>query len=156
MQLHINGWQQHLSFSAAHLIPHHAQCGILHGHTYVISCTLTGSVQKQTDMLIDFTEIKRHLRSIIDTLDHRVLLPQQHPAVHWQKEIIQITLDKKSYKLPTQDCILLPIPSTTAEHLATYILNEFIMRLSKNHGLETITLTVDEGLGQGATIAHQF
>ncbi len=135
MQLHINGWQQHLSFSAAHLIPHHAQ---------------------QTDMLMDFTEIKHHLKSISDTLDHRVLLPEHNPAVHKHTEFIQIDLDKKSYRLPSQDCILLPISSTTAEHLATYILNEFMKRLSNNHELETITITVDEGLGQGATITHQF
>ena len=151
MQLHIDGWKQHLCFSAAHILPHHKKCGILHGHTYVISLNIKGTPDPHTHMLIDFTDLKKILKTLIEPLDHTILIPQQHPSLQIKHSEITITTHNKTYTLPKNDCTILPIPSTTVEHLSTYLLTQLLPKLPKNHNLDYISLQIDEGLGQSAT-----
>ena len=151
MHIHIDGWKQHLCFSAAHYIPQHHRCSILHGHTYVISCTIYGTPDPNTQMIIDFNTLKKILRKLLEPLDHHILIPDQHSSVTKKNHHIIINNNDKTYTIPEQDCILLPIISTTAEHLARYLLHQLIKQLSDPHNIQKINLQIDEGLGQSAT-----
>jgi 6-pyruvoyltetrahydropterin/6-carboxytetrahydropterin synthase len=156
MDLHIDGWKQHLCFSSAHFIPNHHKCGILHGHTYVISCTIQGTPDSSTHMIIDFSTLKNILHQLIEPLDHHILIPESHPMITKSTTEITIKNNNKTYQLPIEDCILLPIPSTTVEHLTEYILKKLSEQLTSNKNIKKISLQIDEGLGQSATVEHNL
>ena len=156
MQLNIDGWKQHICFSAAHFLPQHQKCSILHGHTYVVSCTIHGKPDPDTHMIIDFSKLKQHLKDVTEPLDHHILIPEQHPSVERKPKETIIKTTTKTYIFPTQDCIFLPIPSTTAEHLAHYLLTNLIKDLPQKNNLQKISIQIDEGLGQSATAEYNF
>ncbi len=62
-------------FDAAHKLPKYkGKCKNLHGHRYKLQVVLSGKVNKQTGMIIDFLELKSIVnKSIIDILDHNYL-----------------------------------------------------------------------------------
>ena len=74
MRLEIDGEHTNVKFSACHFIAGHEKCGRLHGHTYVVSLRINGDIGEK-GMVMDFVQIKRGLRSIVDDLDHRVIIP---------------------------------------------------------------------------------
>ena len=57
---------------SAHCIPHHETCNEMHGHTYTIELRVEGEKGKG-GMVIDFIELKKILRGVLDDYDHRVL-----------------------------------------------------------------------------------
>ncbi len=58
-------------FDSSHYIPGHGKCGKMHGHTYRVEVEVEGELKG--GMVIDFADLKRALREVIDELDHRVL-----------------------------------------------------------------------------------
>jgi len=59
------------SFSAAHYLPGHPKCGIIHGHNYKVRVELEGP--EDAEMLVDFGIVKKHLNDILKDLDHEML-----------------------------------------------------------------------------------
>ena len=152
--LYIDGWKANLRFSSAHIIPEYDKCGRLHGHTYAVHVKIVGTPD-QNGIIIDFSLLKTRLREIVHTLDHKVLIPANHPNVEVKKttKMIQLTSLGKTYQFPTSDCLLLPIKSTSAEHLSLYILEEMIQDFKKMKNISEIEVGVDEGYGQGARVS---
>lgn len=63
-------------FEAAHYltgVPEGHQCANMHGHSYRVIVGLAGSVNPKTGFVLDFAEIKREVKPLIDQLDHSVL-----------------------------------------------------------------------------------
>ena len=62
-------------FSAAHALRHYrGKCENLHGHNFSVEAVVQGEVlTPDTELLVDFSLIKQDLKSVLDTLDHRVL-----------------------------------------------------------------------------------
>ena len=63
-------------FDAAHSLTGVAEthkCRRLHGHSYKVDIHVVGTVDKHTGMVIDFAEIFRVVKPILDQLDHRLL-----------------------------------------------------------------------------------
>ncbi len=61
-------------FAAAHQLQMVTKkCENLHGHNWRVEAYLSGQELNAAGVLMDFTEIKQHLSSIIDTLDHKFL-----------------------------------------------------------------------------------
>ena len=62
------------SFSAAHFLQdYHGKCERLHGHNYKVFAHAKGSRLDPGGMLLDFSELKKALRSVCEELDHRNL-----------------------------------------------------------------------------------
>lgn len=62
------------NFSSAHCLRgYKGKCENLHGHNWKIIATFCGTKLDNTGMLIDFTDIKKHLDKIILYLDHKFL-----------------------------------------------------------------------------------
>jgi len=62
------------SFAAAHALRgYHGKCEKLHGHNYKVEVTLAGEQLDPTGLLVDFAELKRALRIVVERLDHRLL-----------------------------------------------------------------------------------
>ncbi|GHT51310.1 6-carboxy-5,6,7,8-tetrahydropterin synthase [Endomicrobiia bacterium] len=62
------------SFSSAHCLrEYRGRCENLHGHNWKIKVTFYGTELNSQGMLIDFSDIKKHLDKIISYLDHKFL-----------------------------------------------------------------------------------
>lgn len=155
--IYIDGWKANLRFSSAHIIPEYEKCGRLHGHTYAIHAKIVGSPD-ENGIIIDFSLLKKKLRYIVHYLDHKILIPANHPNVLVKKttKTIQLTSLGKSYQFPTSDCLLLPIKSTSAEHLSLYILEEIVKEFKHLDNITEIEVGVDEGFGQGARVSTEM
>jgi len=147
--IEIDGWKSKVKFSSAHLLPGHKKCSILHGHTYAIHAKFYGEKDRQ-DFVIDFSIVKSLLRKIADQLDHRILIPKTNMNVKIDDKEIHIIFDDKKYVFPKNDCVLLPMDSTTAENLSEFILNELVKELDIPNNVKKLKIGVNEGFGQGA------
>lgn len=62
------------SFAAAHrLVGSGGKCENLHGHNFKVELTVGGDDLDDSGMLMDFTDLKKTLKSILSDLDHRDL-----------------------------------------------------------------------------------
>jgi len=152
MFVELDGWRAKLRFSACHFIPGHPTCGCLHGHTFAVSVRLSG--EPQDEFVIDFIELKGMVRSICDSLDHRILIAAQDPRLNitlGERECEVVVRDtKKRYVLPREDVVVLPLSSVSSEALCVYIANLLKERLSHMPNITEVLVRVDEGVGQGA------
>lgn len=63
-------------YEAAHWlpgVPEGHQCGRMHGHSYVLTISVTGQVDPVTGFVIDFADIKKATTPLLDVLDHHVI-----------------------------------------------------------------------------------
>jgi 6-pyruvoyltetrahydropterin/6-carboxytetrahydropterin synthase len=152
LEVKIDGWQKGIRFSSAHTTPELGKCERLHGHTYAVHCIISGE-QNPKGIVYDFVDITRALREIADDIDHLVLVPTKGaPRIQVEEkgEFVHMTVLGRKYMFPRDDCALLPIPSSTAENLCIYYLNELVKRAKPPKEILSIKLGIDEGYGQGA------
>ncbi len=67
---------QQFVFDASHQLTHLPKdhpCHNLHGHTYAVVVEVAGEVDNDSGFLIDYREIYRVVKPLIDQLDHRHL-----------------------------------------------------------------------------------
>ena len=153
----IDGWKSNIRFSSAHIIPEYEKCGRLHGHTYAIHIKLIGKPDNK-GIIVDFTAIKNALRKVANVLDHKVLVPEKNNVAKIEKgkKKVKIVSLGKEYVFPIEDCVFLPIVSTSAENLAAYILEQISSKVNLPKNVEAIEIGVDEGFGQGARISRNL
>ena len=149
--LTIDGWRTGIKFSSCHMIPHHAKCSRLHGHTYVVHLKIEGYAD-ENGFLMDFSLIKETLKRIANKLDHRVLLPAKNPYLKLELEGERVVVNymKKHYVFPSEDVLILNITTLTAECLSQYIVEEFLRLAVIPDNIVRVSAGVDEGPGQGA------
>ena len=63
------------SFAGAHHLPKHpGKCKNLHGHEWKLEVTISGQIDAETGMIIDFSDLKKIVNeNVIDKLDHSYL-----------------------------------------------------------------------------------
>jgi hypothetical protein len=66
------------------------------------------------------------------------------------KDPVEFSIGSKEYKIPRKDCCLLPLPSTSAEELAEYLAGKLFQALRPEGDIESVSVCVNEGIGQGA------
>jgi len=152
--IEIDGWQTNIRFSSAHVIPEYEKCGRLHGHTYAIHAKIWGKRDKN-GIVVDFSVIKNVLRKIAKELDHRVIIPKEYDGVKIKEESVELENNGKKYVFPKEDCVILPINSSSAENLAEYVLQRVLNEISTK-GMKEIEIGVDEGFGQGARLRRKL
>ena len=155
--IYLDGWKTKTRFSSAHIIPEYEKCGRLHGHTYAVHTRIHG-IPDSKGIIIDFSILKETLNKVIKPLDHRILIPKNSKVVKIDedKNNIRLTFNDKEYLFPMNDCLLLPIESTSAETLSMYILNQILLKNIFNNNIKKIEICVDEGYGQGAWISKEI
>ncbi|MGC8565524.1 MAG: 6-pyruvoyl trahydropterin synthase family protein [Thermoplasmata archaeon] len=151
MILEINGWEVNIKFSASHFIPYHGKCSRLHGHDYGIRIRIDGDMNED-HMVIDFIELKNALRSIVEELDHHVLVPKKSSimSVEEIEARVMVSFDDKEYIFPVEDVYYVDVEVATAEELSKYILDKLLKKLKIPENIKRIELCLDEGMGQGA------
>jgi 6-pyruvoyltetrahydropterin/6-carboxytetrahydropterin synthase len=143
--------KENLVFSAAHFITYAGNiCERLHGHNYQVAVCVQGPLD-ENQYVVDFIALRDTLQSLIAELDHRMLLPSQHPQIRvtaFDTEVL-VTFEDRRWVFPRGDCVVLPLANTTAELLARYLGQRLAAALSaRTPGLERIRVVVDENRGQ--------
>ena len=149
--------KDYLVFASAHFITFRGhQCESLHGHNYRVGVMVEGDVDAECLFVLDFSVLKRIVRSLADEIDHKVLLPTENPKLAFRTDGEMLHVDyfgKPTYVFPRSDCALLPIQNSTAEMLAQYLALRLRTELAKEgHAhLKLLELEVEESFGQSAT-----
>ena len=146
--------KEDLVFAAAHFITFAGhRCEKLHGHNYRASLVVEGGLEPDSWFVVDFSAVKKVMRSLTAELDHRVLLPRDNPALTISQHDGSVRVafaGQPRYVFPTGDCVILPIPNTTVEMLAQYLAGRVRAELRFAH-LRTIEVEVEENFGQSAS-----
>jgi 6-pyruvoyltetrahydropterin/6-carboxytetrahydropterin synthase len=62
------------TFAAGHALRHYkGKCENVHGHNYRVQVTAEGERLNSIGLLVDFVELKRVVRQIVDRLDHQFI-----------------------------------------------------------------------------------
>jgi len=151
---HIRISKDFLVFSAAHFITYSGDvCERLHGHNYRVAAEVYGPLDAN-HYVIDFIAVRDALKSLVDELDHRVLLPSEHPLIKVTagEHEVEARFRERRWVFPRGDCVLLPVANTTAELVARYLAQRLAeqLRARGGPGPEHVRLEVDECFGQAA------
>lgn len=144
--------KERLVFSAAHFITYDGDtCEPLHGHNYHVAAEIRGELD-ENQYVIDFIFLRDALQSIVDGLDHKMLLPTTHPTISVKSDSgeIEVTHADRRWIFPEQDCVLLSLANTTAELLANHIGQELLAKLKEKSDTSPkfLKISVDECDGQ--------
>lgn len=121
-----------ITFDAGHRLMHHkGLCRNLHGHTYHLSLSIEGGVNKETGMVIDFKDLKSAIVSVVDQLDHAMILNSE------DKKHIDFVVD-----LGHKFVLIKGEP--TAENIALFIKEEIYHSLTEYFGRNEIIVTLKE------------
>jgi 6-pyruvoyltetrahydropterin/6-carboxytetrahydropterin synthase len=150
----VNVSKDYLVFASSHFITYGGgKCEPLHGHNYRAGVTLWGELDQHA-LVYDFVTLKREMLAILEPLDHRMLLPTGNPnlSIAAGDGKIEVRTDSARYVFPEADVTVLPIPNTTAELIATWILDRLVERLDPKGvgGIRQIEVEVEESFGQSA------
>lgn len=151
-KFHIRVTKDYLVFSAAHFITFSGNiCERLHGHNYRVAAEVAGPLD-ENHYVVDFIAVRDALQKIVTELDHYMLLPTQHPliCVRADEKSVEVTFEDRRWVFPRGDCVLLPVPNTTAEKLAEYLGRRLLDDLQARIGSRPsdVCVEVDECNGQ--------
>src|SRR5919202_1631294 len=117
--------KDYLVFASAHFITFRGhQCETLHGHNYRVGVAVEGAVDSECLFVLDFSVLKQITRQLVDTIDHKVLLPTLNPKLTFREGGDGVAVNYFAHRpffFPRRDCALIPIPNSTAEMLAQYL-----------------------------------
>ena len=131
-----------VKFSASHFLKEPFQCSRLHGHNYYVSVEVEASLDENY-FVVNFIELKDKIKTIAQSLDHRVMIPELSSDLTITKtseSIEVVTSTNKCYVFPKIDVILLPLPATTSELLAKFIHD----KLKEIYSDKRITVKLEE------------
>jgi len=92
-------------FSAAHFLSHYrGKCENLHGHNYRVRLWVRGEKLDEGGMLVDFSLLKKHLKEVLELLDHSNLndneIFQNDPSA---ERIARFVFERVKVKLPANE-----------------------------------------------------
>lgn len=142
-------------FSSAHFVVGEKFIETLHGHNYKILINIYGN-QDEENMILNFYDIKKVLKPIVDKLDHKILIPKYNKqleiTVSGEQVIVKVPKYDKEYEFPKLDVIMLPISNTTVEEISRYLAEKLMWNNEiKKENIDQVTVTVFEYEGQGVT-----
>lgn len=146
--------KDHLVFSAGHFITFNGNvCERLHGHNWRVAVEVEGGLD-ENGYVFDFIALRDAAQHLVALLDHRMLLPTQHPTIAISADDVEITarFEQKRWVFPREDCVLLPIANTTAELIARWFAQQLVetLRRQPGHQVDTLRVDIEENFGQWA------
>ncbi|MSR56297.1 MAG: 6-pyruvoyl tetrahydropterin synthase family protein [Planctomycetaceae bacterium] len=146
--------KDHLVFSAAHFITYNGDvCERLHGHNWRVAVEVAGPLD-ENHYVFDFIALRDAVQALVNELDHRMLLPTQHAAIRVEagSKEVEVRFVDRRWVFPREDCVLLPIPNTTAERLAWWLGRRLIEQLPPEGRirLSELQVEIEENFGQWA------
>jgi len=146
-------------FAAGHFITLTDElCEPVHGHNWTVGVDVEGPPGPH-GMVIDFIALRDAVSAIVAGLDHKMLLPTGNrflavstaPGPLGGGEVT-VTFADRRWVFPAAECVLLPVPNTTAEWIATWIGRQLAESLAAARcpPAGRLRVEVDECLGQSA------
>lgn len=158
--------KDHLVFSAGHFITFNGNvCERLHGHNWRVAIEVEGLLD-ENGYVFDFIALRDAAQKLVADLDHRMLLPTEHPRIRVSVEDHEVTarFENRRWVFPEEDCRLLPIANTTAELIAHWLAWQLrdVVQAWPGQRVDRLLVDVEENFGQWAsctlsctpTIAH--
>ncbi|MCC9608463.1 6-pyruvoyl tetrahydropterin synthase family protein [Blastopirellula sp. JC732] len=144
--------KDNLVFSAGHFITFGGgTCERVHGHNYRVEAEIFGPLD-ENHYVVDFIAARDALAQIVGELDHRMLLPTEHPQIRVVADGKEVTatFEDRRWIFPECECVLLPVPNTTTELLARYVGRRLLDLLEERTGArpQHIRIAIDENYGQ--------
>lgn len=150
----IRVYKQYFNFGSAHfLIFGDGSREELHGHNYKVEVEVEGDTIAG-DVVLDFILFKPLVKSLCDALDHRTLLPRHNPRlqVTEQEDRVEARFHDGSYFcFPRRDVLVLDLPNTSTEMLATYLARRIVAALPASipdARVRRLSVSVEESPGQ--------
>lgn len=151
----IRVYKQYFNFASSHfMLFKDGSREPLHGHNYRVQ--VKGSAPAlDNDMVFDFLNIKPIVKSICDSLDHKLLIPKNNPHLiieDREKNYNIITPDLSTFSIPKTDVLLIPIENTSSERIALYLAHEIKKEIFNQYKFEfsELEIEVEETPGQSA------
>jgi 6-pyruvoyltetrahydropterin/6-carboxytetrahydropterin synthase len=108
-------------------------------------------------MIMDFIELKKVMRKIVDDFDHRVLLPGNCPRVVLSVgDEIVAKVGKKRYVFPAEDVVILDIEEASAEEVARVMLARILEEVRFPGNVTKVEVGLEEERGQSAWASHDL
>ena len=151
----IRVYKQYFNFASSHfMLFKDGTREPLHGHNYRVQVK-GNAPELSDDMVFDFLNIKPIVRKICDSLDHKLMIPKNHPQIiieDREKNYNIITPDESMFSIPKTDVLLLPIENTSAERIAAYLAYEIRSEVLAQYQFEfnELEIEVEETPGQSA------
>ena len=113
--------KQHFQIESARFLPHLPKdhpCSRMHGHSFKIVLTLVGDLDPKIGWVVDYHEITKIMKPILDQLDHKVLNevpglenPTSELLARWLYEKVRVSLPQldalQSWKRPALSVVTL-------------------------------------------------
>ena len=130
-----------ITFDSANYTPGStSKCRRLHGHTFRVDVEVEGNIDPNTGMVIDFLEIKKLVKEVVEKYDHKVILPEKDRGN---------TILKGKFETEIQ---YINKPHATTEYIAQQIAEELADRLLARENLWKIKVKLYEGRDKYAEI----
>lgn len=127
----------------AHRLPYHTGgCQNIHGHSYILWVEIEGQPQ-ENGMLLDYAEIKRIVKPMIDTLDHGFICSSNDTAV-------LAFLNNSKFKMTIVDFY------TTAENLCYYFADAIEKEIIKYPHVHSMKIRICETRSSYAEITRSL
>jgi 6-pyruvoyltetrahydropterin/6-carboxytetrahydropterin synthase len=145
-----------LVFSAGHFITYNGNiCERIHGHNYRVAVEVEGGLD-ENHYVFDFIALRDLTMAIVLELDHRMLLPDRSPHIKVERDGANLVarFEDRYWSFPAEECVLLPVPNTTAELIADFIAGRLRTDLAAK-GLalpEVMRVEVEECFGQWGSV----
>ena len=143
-----------LGFAAAHFSILESGSERIHGHNYRVALRVHGSVRPDGTVL-DFAALKQAIAAECEALDHHMLVPGACPDVVVEElpdGHVSMREGSRRFVFPAAEVCVLPLPNTTCECLAGYLLGQLRARLPELP--VRLEVDVEESPGQGATVSE--
>lgn len=150
-----------LHFNAAHFITFGQCCENIHGHNFHVRIEAHGENTGDA-FVIDFVLLNRLAATICGELHDGVLIPQHNNAVDVtirDDDLVEVRSYDKHFILSRSSCILLPVPNTTAEMLASHISDRLLDDLRTHAALgnlQRLEVAVEEADAQWGVCVREI
>lgn len=146
--------KQYFNFSCAHfLLFNDGSREPLHGHNYWAWVEVEGELGP-AGYVLDYITFKPLFRELCNELDHKTLFPRRAEVLKITEQGANFHVrhdDGSEFSVPKRDTLLLDLPNTSTELLATYLAKRLYDALSERNEhrhLQAITVGVEEAPGQ--------
>jgi 6-pyruvoyltetrahydropterin/6-carboxytetrahydropterin synthase len=145
-----------LAFSSGHFITYNGDhCEPVHGHNYRVAVEVDGPLD-ENHYVFDFIALRDMTKAIVDTIDHRMLLPNYSPYIrlHDDNSNWLVRYRERYWSFPKDECVVLPVANTTAELIADWLRTRLCEAMtSRNLPIPpVIRVEVEECFGQSAQV----
>ncbi|MFM8283269.1 MAG: 6-pyruvoyl trahydropterin synthase family protein [Planctomycetaceae bacterium] len=127
-------------------------CEPVHGHNWRVAVEWHGPPDRH-GMVVDFVWLRDRLAEILHRLDHRMLLADGNPLLPLVTDVgplggreVTVRFGDRRWVFPADECVVLPVPNTTAEWLAWWIGRALLA--AAPHSPTRVRVAVDECAGQ--------